>query len=87
MRMQIRRLTRLTNAFSTKFENHWAAICLHFAYYNMCRVHSSLKTTPAVSAGVSDHVWTLTELIGLLEAAEATPIKRGSYVKRQAISE
>ncbi len=70
-----------------KGENLAAAVSLHFAYYNLCRVHSSLKTTPAVSAGVVDHVWTMQELIGLLEAAEATPIKRGSYVKRIQISE
>lgn len=52
---------------------------LHFAYYNFCRVHQTLGTTPAVAAGVTDHVWTLNGLIGLLEAAEATPIKRSPY--------
>jgi len=83
MRMSMRRFTRLTNAFSKKAENLAAAVSLHFAFYNMCRVHQTLGTTPAVAAGVADHVWTLTELIGLLEAAEATPIRRGSYQKRQ----
>jgi hypothetical protein len=75
-RMSVRRFTRLTNAFSKKVENHTAAVALHFAYYNYCRAHQSLgaKTTPAMAAGVTDHVWTLDELIGLLEAAEATPI-------------
>jgi hypothetical protein len=63
MRMQIRRLTRLTNAFSKKLENLRAAVALHFAYYNFCRVHSSLRVTPAMEAGISDHVWTLTELL------------------------
>ncbi len=63
MRMQIRRLTRLTNAFSKKWENLRAAIALHFAYYNFCRVHSSLRVTPAMEAGISDHVWTLAELL------------------------
>jgi hypothetical protein len=59
-------------------------VSLHFAYYNLCRVHSSLnKQTPAMAAGITDHVWTLNELIGLLEAAEATPIKRGSYKKQR----
>jgi IS1 family transposase len=81
MRMSMRRFTRLTNAFSKKVENLAAAVSLHFAYYNFVRVHQSLGTTPAVAAGVSDHVWTLPELIGLLEAAEATPTKRGRYVK------
>jgi transposase-like protein/IS1 family transposase len=63
MRMQIRRLTRLTNAFSKKWENLKAAIGLHFAYYNFCRVHSSLRVTPAMEAGITDHVWTITELL------------------------
>jgi IS1 family transposase len=63
MRMQIRRLTRLTNAFSKKWENLWAALCLHFAYYNLCRIHRSLRVTPAMEAGISDHIWTLEELL------------------------
>ncbi len=63
MRMQIRRLTRLTNAFSKKWENLRAAIALHFAYYNFCRVHSSLRVTPAMEAGLTDHVWELSELL------------------------
>jgi len=63
MRMQIRRLTRLTNAFSKKWENLQAAIALHFAYYNFCRVHSSLRVTPAMEAGITDHVWELKELL------------------------
>jgi IS1 family transposase len=82
-RMSVRRFTRLTNAFSKKLGNHTAAIALHFAHYNYCRVHQTLapKTTPAMAAGVTDHVWTLDELIGLLEAAEAVPTKRGRYAK------
>lgn len=63
MRMQIRRLTRLTNAFSKKLENLKAACALHFAYYNFCRIHKSLRVTPAMAAGVSDHVWNITELL------------------------
>jgi IS1 family transposase/transposase-like protein len=63
MRMQIRRLTRLTNAFSKKWENLRAALALHFAYYNFCRVHSSLRVTPAMEAGLTDHVWELRELL------------------------
>lgn len=83
MRMSIRRYTRLTNAFSKKVENHAAAVSLHFMHYNFCRVHQTLKTTPAVAAGVTDHVWKLPELIGLLEDAEhAVPMKRGPYKKR-----
>jgi len=63
MRMMIRRLTRLTNAFSKKWENLHAALALHFAYYNFCRVHGSLRVTPAMQAGLSGRVWTLQELI------------------------
>jgi IS1 family transposase len=68
MRMGMRRFTRLTNAFSKKVENHEAAIALHFAHYNFCRVHSTLRVTPAMEAGLAHHVWTVEELVGLLEA-------------------
>lgn len=68
MRMQMRRFTRLTNAFSKKLENHMAAISLHYMHYNFCRVHQTLRVTPAMEAGVSDHVWSLEEVIGLLDA-------------------
>lgn len=85
MRMGMRRFTRLTNAFSKKKDGLAAAVSLHFAYYNFCRVHKSLKgRTPAMAAGVTDHVWSLSELIGLLESAERVPVKRGSYKKRIA---
>ena len=63
MRMQIRRLTRLTNGFSKKWENLRAAVALHFAYYNFCRVHQTLRVTPAMEAGLTDHVWTISELL------------------------
>jgi transposase-like protein/IS1 family transposase len=66
IRMQMRRFTRLTNAFSKKRENLRAAIAFFFAFYNYCRVHSSIKKTPAMASGLTDHVWTLKEL---LEAA------------------
>ncbi len=62
-RMSNRRLTRLTNAFSKKWENHWAAVACWFAFYNFCRVHKSLRCTPAMEAGVTDHVWTVAELL------------------------
>jgi IS1 family transposase len=66
LRMGIRRFTRLTNAFSKKWENHWAAVACWFAFYNFCRVHKSLRVTPAMAAGIADHVWSVREL---LEAA------------------
>jgi transposase-like protein/IS1 family transposase len=63
VRMQMRRLTRLTNGFSKKWENLWAAYCLHFAYYNFCRIHKTIRVTPAMEAGITDHVWELAELL------------------------
>ena len=63
MRMQMRRLTRLTNAFSKKLENLKAALALHFAWYNFVRVHKSLRVTPAMQAGLADHVWGMDELL------------------------
>lgn len=63
IRMAIRRFTRLTNAFSKKLDNHKAACALHFAYYNFCRIHKSLRVTPAMEAGLTDHIWTLRELL------------------------
>lgn len=63
MRMQIRRFTRLTNAFSKKLENLKAAVVLHFAHYNFVRVHSTLRVTPAMEAGVTDRLWTISDLL------------------------
>ena len=88
MRMGMRRYTRLTNAFSKKVSNHEAMTNLHFTYYNLCRVHQTLKVTPAMEAGVTDTVWTVEDLVGLLEAKEAAIIgteenKRGPYKKGQ----
>lgn len=68
MRMSMRRFTRLTNAFSKKVENLAHAVALHFMYYNFCRVHQTIKTTPAVASGLADHVWTLDEIVGLLDS-------------------
>lgn len=68
MRMSMRRFTRLTNGFSKKFDNHCHSVALHYMYYNFCRVHSSLRITPAMEAGLSDHVWTLTELLSRLDS-------------------
>jgi IS1 family transposase len=77
MRMNMRRFTRLTNGFSKKLENHAHALSLHFMYYNFCRSHMTLTkarggmhTTPAMAAGVADHVWNLEEVVALLDAKE-----------------
>jgi len=63
IRMQLRRFTRLTNAFSKKLENLKAALSLHFAWYNFCRTHSSLRITPAMAAGIIDTIWSLESLL------------------------
>ena len=63
MRIAIRRFTRLTNAFSRKLDNLKAACALHFAYYNFCRIHKSLRVTPAMEAGLTDHIWSIRELL------------------------
>lgn len=63
IRQSIRRFTRLTNAFSKKLDNLKAACALHFAYYDLCRIHQSLRVTPAMEAGLTDHIWTLRELL------------------------
>ncbi len=68
MRMSIRRFTRLTNAFSKKLENHCHMVAIYFAYYNFCRVHQTLRVTPAMEAGLADHVWSVSELVNLLES-------------------
>jgi len=63
MRMGMRRFTRLTNGFSKKIENHFWAIAIHFMHYNFCRIHKSLRVTPAMEAKVTDHVWTIEEML------------------------
>ncbi len=67
MRMSMRRFTRLTNAFSKKIENHIASIAIHYMYYNFCRIHQTLRVTPAMAAGATDRLWTITEMIRLLD--------------------
>ena len=71
MRMGMRRFTRLTNGFSKKIENQEAAIALHFMHYNFCRIHQTLRVTPAMQAGLSDHAWEISELIALLDGKKS----------------
>src|SRR6202011_1304551 len=63
LRMQQRRFTRLTNAFSKKLDNHVAAVALYVTHYNFCRVHETLRVTPAMQLGVTEHIWTIGELV------------------------
>jgi len=67
MRMHMRRFTRLTNAFSKKVENHACAIALHYMFYNFAKIHKTLRVTPAMQSGISDHVWTLEEIAKLAD--------------------
>jgi IS1 family transposase len=71
MRMSMRRFTRLTNAFSRKIENHSAAVALYFMWYNFGRVHQTLRVTPAMEAGVSDHVWSVEEIVALIASNQS----------------
>jgi IS1 transposase len=68
MRMGMRRFTRLTNGFSKKIENHEAAVALHYMHYNFARIHQTLRITPAMAAGISNHVWSLQEIAALVDA-------------------
>jgi hypothetical protein len=74
LRMGVRRFTRLTNAFSKKLDTHCHMVAIYHAYYNFCRVHQTLRVTPAMAAGLTDHVWSLEELVGLLEVTTAKAV-------------
>jgi IS1 family transposase len=82
MRMSMRRFTRLTNGFSKKFDNHVHALALYFAFYNFCRIHKTLKVTPAMAAGITDKLWSLEDIAERIEAAKPAPAKRGPYKPR-----
>ena len=86
MRMHMRRFTRLTDGFSKKVENHAYAVALHMMYYNFVRIHTKLRMSPAMAAGVSDRLWEVSDIVALIEKAEAdaAPTKRGPYKKRIA---
>jgi IS1 family transposase len=89
MRMGMRRFTRLTNGFSKKVENHEAAVAVYFLHYNFCRIHQTIRVTPAMAAGLSDHVWEIEDVIAMLDAAERQAVadgdlKRGHYRPRNS---
>jgi hypothetical protein len=79
----MRRFTRLTNGFSEKAENHAHAVALHYMHYNFGRIHKMLRMTPAMEAGMSDHVWTMEEIAALMDA-HYMPKPRGPYKKRNS---
>jgi IS1 family transposase len=80
MRMSMRRFTRLTNGFSKKVDNLRYAVALYAVHYNFCRIHQTLRVTPAMEAGISDHVWNIEEIIGLIPEPVFSP--RGPYKKK-----
>ena len=82
MRMGMRRFTRLTNGFSKKIDNLAHAVALHFMYYNFVRIHKTLKTTPALEAGVASKLWSMSDVVELIDAKEALKDRtRGAYKK------
>jgi 3-methyladenine DNA glycosylase/8-oxoguanine DNA glycosylase len=81
IRMHTRRFTRLTNAFSKKVENHAHSVALFTTYYNFVRIHKTLRTSPAMAAGVTDRLWEIGDIVALVEATDTQPGKRGSYRK------
>lgn len=82
MRMSMRRFTRLTNGFSKKLENHVHALALYFAFYNFCRIHKTLRMSPAMAAGVTDRLWSLEDIVARIEAMAPPQAKREPYKKR-----
>ena len=83
MRMSMRRFTRLTNAFSKKLDNHIHALALYFAFYNFCRIHKTLRVTPAMAAGITDRLWSLEDIVAKIDAMAPAPKARGPYLKRE----
>jgi IS1 family transposase len=86
MRMSMRRFTRLTNAFSKRVENHCHQLALYFVFYNFVRVHKTLRVSPAMAAGISDRLWSMEDIVALVDAREGEPKKRGPYKERQKTS-
>jgi IS1 family transposase len=84
MRMSMRRFTRLTNAFSKKIDNHIHAIALYFVHYNFCRIHKSLRVSPAMAAGITDRLWSLEDVVARIDADAPAPKARGPYKKRSS---
>lgn len=72
MHMHMRRFTRLTNGFSKKLGNHMHAVSLHFMFYNFCKIHSTLRVTPAMEAGIDDHVWSMEEVVMMADTQDVT---------------
>ncbi len=87
VRMQMRRFTRLTNGFSKKVDNHRHAVALHYMHYNFCRIHQTLRVTPAMEAGIANHIWSVEELIALLPRPTVRPSQIDQELFRKALGE
>ena len=85
MRMHMRRFTRLTNAFSKKLDSHIHALSLYFVFYNFARVHKTLRMSPAMAAGIADQLWSMEDIVALIDDREAPTKKRGPYRKRVSV--
>ena len=87
MRMSMRRFTRLTNGFSKKLESHIYALSLYFVFYNFCRIHKTLKVTPAMASQITDKLMSFEDIVALIDAA-APPVGRPkTYKKKSSIAE
>ncbi len=82
MRMSMRRFTRLTNAFCKKIKNHAWSVALHFMHHNFCRIHQTLKVTPAMEAGVTDRLWDLDDIVRLVDEAAPKPNRPKTYRRK-----
>jgi len=85
IRMSLRRFTRLTNAFSKKIENHIYALAVSMVHYNFIRIHKTLRVSPAIAAGVTDHLWSWEEVVERMDAAAPPPGPRGPYKKQPPV--
>jgi hypothetical protein len=84
MRMQMRRFIRLTNAFSKKIDNHCHALALYFVFYNFVRTHKAHKLSPAMTAGLTDSLWSMTDLAEMVDTAARKPGPRGPYKRKNS---
>ncbi len=84
MRMSMRRFTRLTNAFSKKFKNHCHALALYFVVYNFVKMHKTLRMTPAMAAGITERLWSMEDIVALIDADVPTPRPRGPYKMKKS---
>jgi hypothetical protein len=82
MRMSMKRFARLSNAFSKKIDNHIHALSLYFVFYNFCRLHKAHKLSPAMAAGVTDRLWSMEDVVGLIDARAPKPGRPRTYRKR-----